>query len=419
MAKNKSTFCMNPELSHRRVVAFASLLIVSSLIAIDLFSPALPTIQASLSLSQEYTRNLISVFFIGIGFFSPIFGFLSDRFGRKPTIICALGLSLLANLLCASAQNGGELLFYRLLSGIAAGGLVANARAVILDSVHERHLIIQSFATYAIVAQLSPCIAPSVGGMITHLFNWRMVFIFIALLSIFSLLIIIFKFQETQNTTEKPTLQASLHQLKQMLLNHKPMIYSVLSGILTAYIMSFFNSAPFLLENHFCLSPTLSGTLLLLFPAAFVLGCHITRKLNQKERKNIRYIVSYTLNYLALSLIYLLISHYSDSLTVLIIFAILFGINTGLLAPLLTGESMSGLQGGHGLAGATQSMIKMLSTGVFAWITTFVFINSNQAMAKSDTILSAILLFILGALIILERRQSALNKIKRTPKYRK
>lgn len=397
---------MNPNLSHRRIIAFASLLIVSSLIAIDLFSPALPAIQASLHLSQSYTRNLISIFFIGIAFFSPIFGFLSDRFGRKPTIICALSLSLLANLLCASAQNGGELLFYRLLSGIAAGGLVANARAIILDSVHEHHLIIQSFATYAIVAQLSPCIAPSAGGLITHVFNWRMTFVSIALLSISTLLVIAFKFQETHNTAEKPTLHTSLHQFKQMLLNHRPMIYSVLSGILSAYIMSFFNSAPFLLENHFGLSPTLSGTLLLLFPAAFILGCHITRKLNQKERKNIRYILSYALNYLALSLIYLLISHNSDSLSVLIIFAILFGINTGLLAPLLTGESMNGLQGGHGLAGATQAMIKMLSTGIFAWVTTFVFINSNQAMAKSDTLLSAILLFILGTLIILERRRS-------------
>ena len=71
--------------------------------------PALPAIGRDLAIAQPNDRQLIiSVYFLGLGIGSLLFGVLSDRYGRKKVLAWAMLLFILSSMACAAAQTSGN-----------------------------------------------------------------------------------------------------------------------------------------------------------------------------------------------------------------------------------------------------------------------------------------------------------------------
>src|SRR5438067_154576 len=105
----------------------------------------------------------------------PIYGKLADLFGRKPVLLAAIAIFMVGSMLCGQAQTMTQLIVFRLLQGLGAGGVLPITQTVLGDvyPLDERARITGLFSTVWGIAGL---LGPGVGGFLTEHVSWRWVF---------------------------------------------------------------------------------------------------------------------------------------------------------------------------------------------------------------------------------------------------
>jgi EmrB/QacA subfamily drug resistance transporter len=136
---------------------------------------ALPAIASDLR-GIELLPWLISAYLLTSTASTPIYGKLSDLYGRRPLLQIAIVIFLVASALCALASNMAELIFFRALQGIGGAGLMSMAHAVIADVISPRdrgryQIYIASSFTIASV------LGPIIGGLFVDYLTWHWIFI--------------------------------------------------------------------------------------------------------------------------------------------------------------------------------------------------------------------------------------------------
>jgi EmrB/QacA subfamily drug resistance transporter len=106
---------------------------------------------------------------------APVFGTLSDIFGRRIMIVIALGIFVAASVLCALAPNLLTLILARFLQGIGGGGIIPVVQTIIADAISpkERGEYQAYFSGVWLAAGLS---GPLLGGVITDYLHWSAIF---------------------------------------------------------------------------------------------------------------------------------------------------------------------------------------------------------------------------------------------------
>lgn len=121
----------------------------------------------------------------------PIYGKLSDIFGRKPIMIFALSLFLLGSGLSGASHSFDQLILFRAFQGLGAGGLMSIAIAIVGDLFTPRERARWQGVTGSILG-VAFIIGPTIGGWITDSLNWRWVFYVNLPLGVIALLTLIF-----------------------------------------------------------------------------------------------------------------------------------------------------------------------------------------------------------------------------------
>lgn len=167
---------MPTPLSRPEFVALMAMLAATVALSIDAMLPALPQIATELSPEAINRAQLvITSFVLGMGLGTFVTGPLSDRFGRKPVMLCGSAVFILGALGAAWAQSLEMLLVARAVQGLGAAGPRVVAMAVIRDLYAGRSMAqITSFVM--IVFSLVPAVAPLLGAVVIDIWNWRAVF---------------------------------------------------------------------------------------------------------------------------------------------------------------------------------------------------------------------------------------------------
>ena len=135
---------------------------------------ALPKIITDLSGANLYTW-VVTIYLLASTVTVPIYGKLSDMYGRKPLLLIGVGLFLIGSVLSGLSQNIEQLIIFRGIQGLGAGALFPIALATIGDlySPKERG---RYQGLFGAVFGLASLIGPALGGWLTDTFSWHLIF---------------------------------------------------------------------------------------------------------------------------------------------------------------------------------------------------------------------------------------------------
>jgi MFS transporter, DHA1 family, multidrug resistance protein len=158
-------------------VTLAAALMALTALGIDSMLPALPAIGDSLGVaSPNHRQFVVTAFLIGFGVAQLAYGPLSDRFGRRPVLLVALGGYLVTSGIAAMSGSFAVLLVARVAMGAAAAGARVVTVALVRDCYSGRAMArVMSLAF--IVFMAAPIFAPALGQVIlTAGGSWRTIF---------------------------------------------------------------------------------------------------------------------------------------------------------------------------------------------------------------------------------------------------
>src|SRR6195952_2616406 len=120
-------------------VVIGALLLVMLLASLDqtIVSTALPTIVGDLG-GLDHISWVVTSYLLASTASTPLYGKLGDMYGRKPVFLAAILIFLAGSMLAGLSRSMGELVGFRALQGIGAGGLMGGAQAIIADIVAPR-----------------------------------------------------------------------------------------------------------------------------------------------------------------------------------------------------------------------------------------------------------------------------------------
>ena len=121
-------------MSEPMLIALLSLLVGTMPISTDLYLPALPTLKLDLNASMSQAQLTLTGMLLAFGVSQLFWGPLSDRWGRRPVLLCGLSAFTLAAVFCTLAPSIEQLILWRTLQGAAMGSVVMCARAIVRDS---------------------------------------------------------------------------------------------------------------------------------------------------------------------------------------------------------------------------------------------------------------------------------------------
>ena len=165
------------ELTHRqKLIVMGAVLMALFLGSLDqtIVGTALPRIVTDLNGNNLYVW-VVTAYLLTSTITVPIYGKLSDLYGRKATLLFGIALFLVGSALSGLSQNMSELIFFRGLQGAGAGALFPVSLAVIGDLFTPRERG-KYQGLFGAVFGLSFLIGPFLGGFITDNISWHWVF---------------------------------------------------------------------------------------------------------------------------------------------------------------------------------------------------------------------------------------------------
>jgi len=105
----------------------------------------------------------------------PISGWISARLGRRNYFLLSIAVFTIASGLCGMATSLGQLILFRVIQGVAGGGLQPSSQGVLLDSFPPEKQG-AAMTMFGIAALIAPVVGPTLGGYLTVTYDWRWIF---------------------------------------------------------------------------------------------------------------------------------------------------------------------------------------------------------------------------------------------------
>ena len=253
-------------------------------VTIDLYLPTLPAIARDYGTSAAAVQLTLSTFFVGMALGQLFFGPLSDRIGRRPTILIGCAVYVAASLFCALAPTIEALVAGRFFQALGCCAAMVTCRAIVRDRYDHRDSA-RIFSLLMLVLAIAPLLAPTVGGWIAAAAGWHAVFYAFVAVGVAISAAVGLRLDESRSAA---TAQAARGQdvlsAYARLLGHKRLIGYLLVGAANgATLFSYIAASPDLVVNSWGFSESQFG-LVFAAIAVGVVGSSQVNRLLLKHR---------------------------------------------------------------------------------------------------------------------------------------
>jgi len=161
----------------RRVLILIMVVLGSTLYATTLLiaSTLLPQMQGTMSATQDEIAWAMTFNILATAVMTPMTGWLAARFGRRETMIWSVFCFTVTTLMCGLSDSLEALVMWRILQGALGAPVIPLSQTILLDAFPKRQ---QGFVTsvFGMAVVIGPVIGPTVGGLLSELYNWRWAF---------------------------------------------------------------------------------------------------------------------------------------------------------------------------------------------------------------------------------------------------
>ncbi|KQO36862.1 MFS transporter [Acidovorax sp. Leaf84] len=251
--------------------------------AIDMYLPALPEIGASLGAEVSAVQWSLTAFFVSLGVGQLFYGPISDMVGRKPPLYAGLLLFTLASVGCALATDIETLVALRFVQGLGAAAGMAIPRAVVRD-LHTGTEAARLMSLLMLVFSISPLLAPLAGSGVIALTGWRGVFWAVAVAAVAGLVLVSQGLQETRPAADRleSSLGSALSGYALLLRDWHYMGLVFIGGCSMAGFFVYLAGSPFVLINHYGLTPVQYSLAFSVNAAAFFAAAQFNAQLGRR-----------------------------------------------------------------------------------------------------------------------------------------
>jgi MFS transporter, DHA2 family, multidrug resistance protein len=172
LSPSRSSVAVNPWLVAAVVVVPTFMEVLDTTIAVV----ALRYIAGGLSATVDDGEWVLTSYLAANAIILPITGWLSARLGRRNYFLLSIAIFTLSSAMCGMATSLGQLILFRVIQGLAGGGLQPSSQGVLLDAFPREKQGI-AMTLFGLAALLAPVVGPTLGGWLTDQYEWRWVFL--------------------------------------------------------------------------------------------------------------------------------------------------------------------------------------------------------------------------------------------------
>ena len=251
--------------------------------AIDMYLPALPSIGQSLNASMGAVQASLMAFFLALGLGQLIYGPVSDMVGRKPPIYFGLTLFGISSVGCALAPDVDTLIALRFVQGLGACAGMVIPRAVVRD-LHTGVDAARLMSMLMLVFSVCPILAPLAGSLMTEWAGWRSVFWSVAVLAVLGIVLLATSLPETRSPAQRlnSNVRGALSAYGTLLRDRYFLGLVCIGAFGISSFFSYLANSPFVLMNHFGLTPRQYSMAFALNAASFIGSAQFTGRLSAR-----------------------------------------------------------------------------------------------------------------------------------------
>ncbi|KQP56011.1 Bcr/CflA family efflux MFS transporter [Agreia sp. Leaf283] len=273
-----------PRVSTRLIIILGFLAVLGPL-TIDLYLPAFPQLQESLSTTPARVQLTLSAATLGFALGQLVVGPWSDTIGRRRPLLIATAVHIVASVAIAAAPDITWVLALRVLQGAGAAGGGVVAMAMMRDVAEGRHLI-RGLARVALFTGIAPVIAPFLGAQLMVALDWRGLFGAVAVYGVAVLGASMFLIPETlalERRLDRSDRRAVWRGYRTLLMDRRFVGIALIGGMMVSSVFAYLSSSSFLLQQQYGLTPQLYGVVSAANAVAFVVGTQMSAFIAQRR----------------------------------------------------------------------------------------------------------------------------------------
>lgn len=225
-------------------------------LSIDMYLPSFSAIGDDFGASAAQVQLTLSVYILGFTLGQLAYGPLSDRYGRRPILLCGIGVYVAMSILCATSGDIESLTLYRFFQAIGGGAGTVLSRAIIRDR-YEGVIMAKVMSLMLTIILFAPMIAPVFGGYLLIWLGWRSVFWALVIAGGLAIVVVLLGIKESlpPERRAQPGVGPVLRGYGTVLTNRNALGYILGGGVTFGALFAFLSGAPFVFIEFYGVAP--------------------------------------------------------------------------------------------------------------------------------------------------------------------